>query len=833
MGRPSKSMIEDFEHRFLARHNEQSLDLDCDEIDDHNYRSSNSLHVSQQSMATSTKWEGLSRGAKLLKSKRRGGSAAERYASHGRSPGKAVGKLSPINVCPKPKRDTESTSSASASVSRTESVFEVNELMKSHKTHISDDLFFISEENGSCNGISEPSSPRSKFILACLSKRITPKASLIVRKQLTRRLELQHQGIGDEMAAQLASCLQFMPCLEEINLADNNLTDDGMGPILDSILSVETLRELNLSENEIGGVAAEALGNYLDSEKCPLEKLVLHKSDVDDFEGERFVNSLQNNKSIKEIDLSYNKIGSAENLNTVFPDLTTATEAMAELIAREDCPLNTLKLSWNMMRLDSACQFARAMGVNSSITYLDISYNAFGNDAGCVLGDALLDNKTLKTLLISNNNIDARACFTICAAVQENFSIRRVSMDGNPIGEGGAKALMILPTAVGTRVTVSANNCNTNIRDPLFWFDQNAPCREYELNLTDPFERAVAFQLLNIVAAHQTLVVMRASYEPRPGKIEKLEFVQSIFHEKCNYLDDEQAAVLENLIALRDAAGNTDEAIRLFQKYDEDQSGALDKSELKHVLHDFGMQIPDSKLDDFILLYDVDGAGLIELPEFLSFVKSQQQEAHMRIRDMTENMGMALESAPDVKYAPPREGILRLEVIDSFTRKANYQVISVTDQSNLSLVAKNTGDAAKLMGFGFQHSKIRLSEALSIYNTMIKEGGEKISTLSKLLPQIETSDEARTLIFRVTNNDRVELSRVKLSMGSALKPILGMPNGYYILDLSKDTDRICLSRLLEFSNTYRFHGMSKSKLGFGIVGDTSQRGNWSCFRNEM
>lgn len=183
--------------------------------------------------------------------------------------------------------------------------------------------------------------------------------------------------------------------------------------------------------------------------------------------------------------------------------------------------------------------------------------------------------------------------------------------------------------------------------------------------------------------------------------------------------------------------------------------------------------VDDDKIDDFIQTYDVDGEGLIELPEFLSFVKSQHTEAAMRIRDMTENMGMALASSPDCKFAPAREGIIRFEVIDSFVKKAKYQVISSSDGTNLTDVAKKTGDVAKLLSYGFQNSKIRLSEALDLYTTMLGEGGEKFKTVAKLLPQIESADEARLFITRVTKNDRVEISRVKIAMGNALWPIIG------------------------------------------------------------
>lgn len=44
---------------------------------------------------------------------------------------------------------------------------------------------------------------------------------------------------------------------------------------------------------------------------------------MDDFECERFIEAVKSNTSLRELVLSNNKIGQAENLNTVYPDLTT------------------------------------------------------------------------------------------------------------------------------------------------------------------------------------------------------------------------------------------------------------------------------------------------------------------------------------------------------------------------------------------------------------------------------------------------------------------------------------------------------------------------------
>lgn len=152
-----------------------------------------------------------------------------------------------------------------------------------------------------------------------------------------------------------------------------------------------------------------------------------------------------------------NVIGRAENLNTVMPELITGGEALAALIAGNICKISMLHLSWNMIRLDGAVEFANSLAHNKYLRYLDLSYNSLGVAGGEMLGTSLLSNGCLRTLLLSNNNINATACFTICVGIEENYSLEYVNLDSNPIGHVGAKILMQLPVTSGSRVTLSAS----------------------------------------------------------------------------------------------------------------------------------------------------------------------------------------------------------------------------------------------------------------------------------------------------------------------------------------------------------------------------------------
>jgi hypothetical protein len=641
------------------------------------------------------------------------------------------------------------------------------------------------------------------------------------------------------MAIHLSKAMGALTCLHTIDLCDNGLSDAGLRPMLSALLAVPTLTELNVSQNVIGPASAMALAAYVGTPGCPLVKLIMQRADVDDGEGEAFVTAMSNSKTLKYLDLSQNKLGAAENLNTVMPDLVTAPEALAALLRTRGCVLETLILSWNMIRLDSGVDLAKSISSNSSLTHLDISDNSLNAEGGKALGEALIDNRSIRRLLICNNGISAAACFTICIGVQENLALELLAVDGNPIGEAGAKALMLIPTSCGGRVSISAKNCNTQVKDPLCWFNFSQPCQKYELDLSDSFDRSVAFQLIRIMANHVTYVGKDISYQypaergQRPV-VEKMEFIQIVTKEKMDYFTESQHLLYDDLECLRVASHRMDKVKELFREADEDLSGELSKDEIRTVLDKCEVMLEDSKLDDVITQYDVDGSGTLELNEFLAFVYSIHDDAVTKIQSMCETINMAVSSMPRDRYLPPKQGVLRVELSDGYVKKELHQVISDADRVNITSAAVATGDLSNLLPFGFDGMKIRADEALQLYETMLRETGDKIAVLIKLLPQTANPKEAKNLIKKVTKNDIQEIQAIKEALGQAVKPILGMPCGYYYLDLAEPVNRICLAQLFEHSHTLgrRRQLCCKTMDGWSF-GDVSQHQNWSCFRNEL
>jgi len=134
-----------------------------------------------------------------------------------------------------------------------------------------------------------PLSARSRFLLGCVQKGIFPQPSLIVRKNVTTMLSIANFGIGNELAELLAQSLATLPMLEGLSVADNNLTDAGLVPIVKALTKCTKLNSLDVSRNKVDRETAKALLLYISSPGCNLTHLFMANANVDDKEAAEFV----------------------------------------------------------------------------------------------------------------------------------------------------------------------------------------------------------------------------------------------------------------------------------------------------------------------------------------------------------------------------------------------------------------------------------------------------------------------------------------------------------------------------------------------------------------
>lgn len=737
-----------------------------------------------------------------------------------------------------------------------------------------------------------PHSPRTAYLVGCASEQVLPRPSLLLRKELTTELNLKHQGMGNTRAGIIADSIRALPGIETLNLQDNNLTCHGLCAMFEAIRTASSFTSLDIADNKLGKASSAALADYLASRSCHLKKLGLRNADVSDEECERFVSVIQENPNLLELDMSHNDLGGAEGLNSVLPDIVTAGEALGTLLMDRNCSLQVLNVSWNKIRLGGAEALVRSIGMNKSLLHLDMSYNSLSTKGGILLGAALADNHSLRLLNISNNSIDEIACFTICQSIILNDSLEEVYMDGNPIGEQGAKSLMLVALSIRQPLTAfSAKNCNASIKDPRCsfitpitagasgkpqYFDCEYPMGSYELYLDYPFHRAIALALLDIASRHVGFVIKNATYEPagacweksggqaatKIGAVEHLEFITMFSTERSKHLSPSESDVLQyfemclKLLQDREAVmhhfydmADTREGSDVAYASDSESSDEgvenreyeLGRLEFFSLMHKIGFnRMTMSEVDDILLLYDLDGSNSIGLEEFLEYVENEEEILEFKIKNLVRqpitvfagdngknNDGNCL------KYVPPSTGILRFEVRDGLMKKPVYKVLSVWDSTEVVSMARKTDSTTMAMLFAAKFSKLRLDEAVQLFNAAYKEKQmSRAAILTHLLPSVEDPAEARRLLYIGTEGDRMELQQVRKRLGYLLNVILAQYDGYYHLDLRNENDRTCLSRFIALSDEINERRKAMCPLKSGLVGDYSQHGNWTCFRNE-
>ena len=264
----------------------------------------------------------------------------------------------------------------------------------------------------------------------------------------------------------------------------------------------------------------------------------------------------------------------------------------------------------------------------------------------------------------------------------------------------------------------------------------------------------------------------------------------------------------------------------MFKQFDVDDSGALDKHELRQMLRQLGIGESMNMVRKLLDIYDADGSGTVEEDEFISFlngihegeVKARQYEGMHRFLSVKG----ASKAEP---YIPPSTGTMRCQV-DVLTMQANFiEAVSEERLDSLLSLSKNSNEGDAIIDFALSTIKLKHEEAQKLFNIMVKQTADHMASLIKIVPRMLNPSEARIFINNACTDDISPRVGLRSKLGGLLRVVLGRPNGYYQLSIRNENDRDCLERLVQLSN-----GMAGQRKKTDL-GDTSQMSDYSAFRN--
>lgn len=336
-----------------------------------------------------------------------------------------------------------------------------------------------------------PGSARTVYLRTCESECTAPlpifdhirqNASGLVEMKLTR------YGIGDKATVALGAFLSQCPLkVNSLEVAENSIHNRGMAVLLSAVGRHQMLRVLDVSHNSIKWSATVALSRiFTQPEPVKLMELKLSGCKLGD-------------KNMGLLAQSMTDCGTLTTLQLDRNNLAKCGSSIGSLLSvgAASLSLTDVDLSWNQFRGEDSIKIAKSLQENQSLTKLNLSWNHFGLDVAIfAVCKFVSSSEYLHTLDISYNKIKERGSICIADSLKQNKILKKLTMDGNPVGPTGGKALLKMIANEGNMREISLEKCNFEVPDdgPIP-FDINEPNGFYTLDLSIPYDRMIAKSL--------------------------------------------------------------------------------------------------------------------------------------------------------------------------------------------------------------------------------------------------------------------------------------------------------------------------------------------------
>uniref|UniRef100_UPI00398EED01 protein NLRC5 isoform X1 n=2 Tax=Pristiophorus japonicus TaxID=55135 RepID=UPI00398EED01 len=230
--------------------------------------------------------------------------------------------------------------------------------------------------------------------------------------------------IGTNMLAKgLSNCTR----LEEINLDSLVLRDSGARLLAEGILNMTSLKKLTLRSNSIGCKGAAQLANGLRRSTAIVE-IDLYGNCIEDVGAMKLADVLPIMKSLKILNLTQNNI------------TATGGERLAEALGQ--CPsVEEIHLSMNKIGDQTAKKLAQALPKLSCLKILNLHSSDLTADGGISLAQGLVQCPSIQEISLPENNIGNKGVMELAMALRKMPSLKKLDLQLNRLDNNVAEEL--------------------------------------------------------------------------------------------------------------------------------------------------------------------------------------------------------------------------------------------------------------------------------------------------------------------------------------------------------------------------------------------------------
>jgi hypothetical protein len=281
----------------------------------------------------------------------------------------------------------------------------------------------------------EDGTGRLAYIAACKKLGVMFPVDSIVEKFDHERLVLDHAGLGDKGAIALSEAIRINHNISELSLVDNAITPRGAEPLIASLANNKSIRRVDFSENRLGvqgsvvDANAGALLKNLVTKNSIITELVLRGNKLSDKDMEHITEGVIENVTLQSLDLSYNNIQ------------YRGAVAIAKILSHNS-ELREVNIEWNCFRTaGSFLILNEGLNLNNTIKRFNLAWNGIDDDGGVVLGKIIGEN-AIEEIVVSHNKIGPRGAEAIAKGIRSSSALSVLVLDDNPLRDEGCASIL-------------------------------------------------------------------------------------------------------------------------------------------------------------------------------------------------------------------------------------------------------------------------------------------------------------------------------------------------------------------------------------------------------
>ncbi|KAF2073188.1 hypothetical protein CYY_005505 [Polysphondylium violaceum] len=284
-------------------------------------------------------------------------------------------------------------------------------------------------------------------------------------------LDLSFASIGSN-GVYLVDLFKFNCTLKSVFLIGNELDNDSISAISESLAKNQSITELSLSENEFDDDIGSSIGEVFLTNKS-IKTLDLSFNDLADCTLGGFSESLLDNRcNLRSLNLSDCSM-STGNAGVQFFQALQSNKTLEKLIMWS-CDLSSMQVKEEL---------ATCIRLNTSLTELSLGFNDLVCDDVCLLvHKGLKYNKTITNISFNNNYIKSVGGIILAEHLRTNSSIREFSLFDNLLENIAAIEFLISLTQNNSiqKICLGSNRICPNISGifrPLLKYNQPVPIK--------------------------------------------------------------------------------------------------------------------------------------------------------------------------------------------------------------------------------------------------------------------------------------------------------------------------------------------------------------------